>query len=189
MCRTPSQPPDTARFTIVSRSRVAVSERAHQHRQVDPGDAFDPPRAQQLAGEVAGRRAEDVGKDHHPAAGVELLHELARGGQQRMRIVGRGDRQHLELRGAAAEHVRDGARKAFTEAVVRNDQDADHRGSCRGAIASGGSAGSPADVGMAEIYGSTGVRRRPFRAPRRTSRRRRSPTAARSRRSTSGLSR
>jgi hypothetical protein len=36
--------------------------------------------------------------------------------------------QHLELRGPAAEDMRDRARKALAQAVMRNDQDADHRG-------------------------------------------------------------
>ena len=97
-------------------------------------------------------------------------------GSSAMRVVGRGDRQHLELRRPAAEHVRDGAREAFGEAVVRNDQDADHRGSRDGAIASiGAGGGALARIGMAVDNGSTRdarcrrVRPTPARARRRTS--------------------
>ena len=57
------------------------------------------------------------------------------GGQQLQRIVGRGDRQHLELRRPRAEHVRDRPHEALAEGVVRDDQDADHGGS-RGPVGS-----------------------------------------------------
>ena len=58
---------------------VAVGEGADQHRQVDAGDAFDPARARSsLRGDVAGRRAVDVGEDQHAVAVVELASPASR---------------------------------------------------------------------------------------------------------------
>ena len=53
---------------------------------------------------------------------------LARRGQQRDRVVGGGDRQHLELRRPRTQHVGQRAHQAFTQRVVRDDEDSDHAG-------------------------------------------------------------
>src|SRR5437867_6364258 len=65
---------------------TAVSKRPHQHRQIDTCDAFDASWRKQFACKIAGCRAEDVGEDQHPFAGVDRAHQLARLRQQRERV-------------------------------------------------------------------------------------------------------
>src|ERR1700730_6126525 len=46
-----------------SHAPATVGDRAHEHWQIDAGDALDTARLQQFADEIAGRRAIDVGED------------------------------------------------------------------------------------------------------------------------------
>src|SRR5205823_5329073 len=95
-------------------------------RQIDAGNAFDATGLQQLGREIARRRAIDVREDEHAVAGVERGDELARSRQQVERVVAGANAQRLELRRANTEHVCHRANQAFTECVVRDNENADH---------------------------------------------------------------
>ena len=60
---------------------VAVSQRADQHRQVNPGQSFHPPRIEQAAGGVTRRRAVHVGQHQYAVALIEFIDQVRDLGQ------------------------------------------------------------------------------------------------------------
>src|SRR5690606_17097320 len=84
---------------------LAVGQRAQQHRQVQPGDALDATRLEQLARDVRRRRSEDVRQHQHALTGIDPLQHVAGGRQQVERVVLTADAELHDLRRALVEDV------------------------------------------------------------------------------------
>src|SRR6266581_8674689 len=105
---------------------IAVGERADQHGETCPRQAFDLAGLEQARGDVRWRSAQNVGEHEHPVAAVELARELLGLGQDRVGIVVDRDAQLLYLQRPLAEHVARSVDERLAQSPVRDDEYPDH---------------------------------------------------------------